>query len=115
MFMFQNGLLASFIPEILMVLGYVLCLFTPSVKPQDSNNEPSAIVVQVSSGEHQQVSALQSTFTDFQSHAAFVADTKQLIPIFNPQVIPISYKSTFSISDGLSYVAFSRPPPCFLS
>ena len=115
MFMFENGLLASFIPEILMVLAYVLCLLTPSVKPQNSNNEPSAIVVQVSSGEHYQVSSFQSTLSDFQSHAAFVAETKPLIPVFNPHVIPIFYKSTFYVPDGLSYVAFSRPPPCFIS
>ena len=115
MFMFQNGLLASFIPEILMVLAYVLCLFTPSVKPQNSTNEPSTVMVQVSTGVHHQVSSFQSTFSDFQTHDVFVAETKPLIPVFNPQVIPISYKSTFSISDGLSYVDFSRPPPCFIS
>ena len=115
MFMFQNGLLMSFIPEILMVIGYVLCLFTPAVKPQNDAFDSSAVVLLVSTAEHQSISSYQVTFSDFQNHAEFVTIKKQVLSIFIQKVVPINYKSTFSTTDGLSYVDFSRPPPGFLS
>lgn len=115
MFMFQNGLLVSFIPEILMVIGYVLCLLTPAFKPQQSIVEPCATVVHVSTIEHSHISTYQSTFSEYQAHVEFVEDTKQQLTAFVQKRIPILYQSTFRPTEGLSYVDFSRPPPCFLS
>ena len=51
MLMFQNGLLVTFIPEILMVLGYVLCLFTSGYKADNSTNDQISNIVIVASVE----------------------------------------------------------------
>ncbi len=115
MFMFQNGLLISFIPEILMVIGYVLCLLTPAVKPQETQIDACALVMQVSAIEHSTVSSYQTSYHDFQAQAELVEASKPELPLFVPQEIRINYKSTFSTTDGLSYVDFTRPPPGFIS
>ena len=39
MLMFQSGLLATFIPEILMVIGFVFCLFTSGLNSKSSTIE----------------------------------------------------------------------------
>ncbi|MDP4239447.1 MAG: hypothetical protein Q8904_08265 [Bacteroidota bacterium] len=113
MLMFQNGLIASFIPELLMVIGYLFCLFTPGIKSQDSVAEQNPVVMQVSTTERQQVYAYQTAYSDFQTYAELVPDVKQSVSIFVKKTIPLTYESTFSTSDGLSYVDFSRPPPLF--
>ena len=115
MLMFQNGLLASFIPEILMVLAYLVCLFTPGFKSHDSNVEQTQIVAQISTYVPQQISAYTVSTADFQIGAELITDTKQLIPPFVGKDASLSYESSFSTSDGLSFVGFSRPPPTFVS
>jgi hypothetical protein len=115
MLMFQNGLLASFIPELLMVIGYVLCLFTPGIKSQNSVTEQSPVIVLVSTTERQQVYSCQTSFSDFQTYAELVPDAKRSLSVFVKKTIPLTYESTFSTSDGLSYVDFSRPPPFLFS
>jgi hypothetical protein len=116
MFMFQNGLLATFIPEILMVLGYVLCLFVPGFKSHNNSvGDQGSVVTKVISFEQQkQVSAYQVSIHDFQSVEP-VPDTKQPLSYYIERAINFTSESHFSTSDGLSYVDFSRPPPFFLS
>ena len=116
MFMFQNGLLATFIPEILMVLGYVLCLLTPGFKSHNTSSvDQASVVTNVISFEKQnQISAYQVSIHDFQSVEP-VPDSKQSPSYFIEKAINFTSVSHFSTSDGLSYVDFSRPPPFFLS
>ena len=114
--MFQNGLLATFIPEILMVLGYVLCILTPGFRSHnDSGADQGSVVTKVISFEQQkQISAYQVSIHDFQSVEA-EPDTKQPLFYFIEKAINFTCESHFSTSDGLSYVDFSRPPPFRLS
>jgi len=115
MLMFQNGLLASFIPEILMVLAYLVCLFTPGFKSHNSNAEQTQIVAQISTFVPQQISSYTVSTADFQIGVEIITDTKQSFPPFVGKDSCLSYESSFSTSDGLSYVGFSRPPPTFVS
>jgi hypothetical protein len=116
MFMFQNGLLATFIPEILMVLGYVLCLLIPGFKSHNSSQiDQGSVVTKVISFEQQkQISAYQVSIQDFQSVEP-VPDSKQSLSYFIEKAINLTSESHFSTSDGLTYVDFSRPPPFSLS
>lgn len=111
--MFQNGLLATFIPDILMAIGYLLCLIAPHLKTQNSQIEQTQVIVQVSTVEHQQLSVYQVTTSDFQYYTEKIPELKPINSYFT--VIIKIFESTFSTSDGLSYVDFSRPPPTFLS
>lgn len=115
MLMFQNGLLATFIPEILMVLGYVLCLIAPGLKQHTSPVDQTSAIVQVSTCEPQkQHLAYKVSVLDFQPVEP-VDDTKHTPLLFIEKAINITVESHFSTSDGLSYVDFSRPPPSFIS
>ena len=46
--MFENGLFASFIPEILMVLAYLFCFVAPGFKTEKQSTELTQNVVHVS-------------------------------------------------------------------
>ena len=109
--MFQNGLLATFIPEIFMVIGFVLCLFTPGFQSHNSTVENASIIAHVSYTESRQIATYELTAYDFKNHAETVLVKKQYLPLFVEKSKLITFESPFSTSDGLSYVVFSRPPP----
>jgi len=115
MFMFQNGLLATFIPEILMVIGYVLCLFVTGKQPQSSSTVQNPATAQVITFDQQkQVAGYQVSIHDFQPVEP-IAEPQQLPVHFIPATIKSAFESYFSTSDGLSFVDFSRPPPVIIS
>jgi hypothetical protein len=114
MFMFQTGLLATFIPEVLMVIGYLVCLFVSNPTTESNTATIHATVVQSASIERVQVSTYSVSTSDFM----FVEQ-----PVI-VDVAPPLYCSTepaspflepyFQLSGSLSYVQFSRPPPVFI-
>ena len=115
MLMFQNGLLATFIPEILMVLGYILCLFTPVLKHDKASIQQNQPVTQITFSDQKDITTNQIAFHDFQASSESIPEKMEPISLFihNSGIIsfPHSYEST---TDGLSYVSFSRPPPSFI-
>ena len=113
--MFQSGLLATFIPEILMVLGFFLCILTAGFQSHNSTVEQTQLVAHVSAFEPQQVSCYQITYSDFQIEVETIEEKRQTQPYFRIKDTNIAYKSPFSTSAGLSFVDFSRPPPMFVS
>jgi hypothetical protein len=115
MLMFDNGLLATFIPEICMVIAFILCLFTPGFKPDSAETRQAPLVAQVSSYEHQQTSTYQASAYDFHTASAEAPDTKSSLSRYIEKVVPVIFEFRFFTSDGLSFVDFSRPPPVFLS
>jgi hypothetical protein len=115
MLMFQSGLLATFIPEVCMVIAFVLCLFTPGFKPVDSTSQQASIVAHVSSFEQRQTTTYRSSVYEFQAVVAPVPDKESSLSRYIEKVIPVTFEFCFSTSDGLSFVDFSRPPPAFLS
>ena len=119
MLMFQNGLLETFIPEILMVLGYVLCLFTTVYKPDNSVVDQTQIVTLDLCSNYHKISysklTYSHTYSDFQTNIDYVPMTFQSIPHFIEKSINNTSESNYFESDGLCYVDFSRPPPAFIS
>ncbi len=114
MFMFQNGLLASFIPEILMVIGYMLCFFVSTAEPEiEKSNEP-AINSQSYSFE------LSNTTSDTTTYNYF----NQIYQSYQTEIIPTAffskiksfaiYSHNIKLTEMLSFVQFSRPPPKLL-
>jgi hypothetical protein len=113
--MFQNGLMATFIPEIIMVIAYIYCLFVPNINVDNSAVELSIEIVQVTTLEQ----TTESTYRVLNFDTQY---TQQAIPVEPlPNVCPVNEVTSpysellFEISDGLSFVQFSRPPPFFLS
>ena len=98
-----------------MVIGYVLCLFAPGLKPNNSTLDQSQVISQVINVEQQnQSSVYQVSFSDFQI-PEIASEKKQFILPFVEKEITNTSEINFSTSDGLSYVGFSRPPPFSVS
>lgn len=111
--MFQSGLLATFIPEILMVLGFVLCLFTPASRVQNSSTESTVDAIEISNIEQKQNSVYQLSISTFYTTEKLVSDLNIIIPPLIVKVICITFQSPHFQSDDISFKGFSRPPPSF--
>jgi len=113
MFMFQNGLLATFIPEVFMVIGFVLCICAPGFQLNISTIEQPIIVNQISSLEYQHNSKSQVSTYYFQLTCEKPTEKPNLSPVFQVEKINCGYDYHFSASFSLSFVDFSRPPPFY--
>ena len=111
--MFQNGLLATFIPEIFMVIGFVMCLIAPGFQSNSSATERPIIVNQISSLEYQQNTKNQVATYYFQLTCDKPIAKQNLSPVFQVEKIKCGYNYHFSASFSLSFVDFSRPPPFY--
>lgn len=111
MLMFENGLLASFIPEFLMVLAYLFCLFVPGLKTEKQLTDCTPKIIHTSIVQSTVVSVYKVTQLDFSTDNHVVESENQL------SVFPIFDKLTAFINlivfplDGLFQVHFTRPPP----
>ena len=115
MFMFQNGLLATFIPEILMLLGYVMCLIAPCYRTNSTPIENTSNVALVSTIEHAQTSTYSVTITDFYDTAITVLAESIQFHAFVQKSLNYYPENPLGISAGLTFVQFSRPPPTLIS
>jgi len=109
--MFQTGLLATFIPELLMVLGYLLCLFVSNPTPTNDAITINSVAVQSASIERVQASTYSVSSADF----IFVAQPIEFNttpPIYcSIKLNSLFFEHYFQLSGSLTYVQFSRPPP----
>ena len=111
MLMFENGLLASFIPELIMVLAYLICFVAPGFKHEKQKTNCAPKVIQTSAVQSKVISAYQVTKLDYGADNHIVESLNAF------SVFPIPAKHTIFInlgffpSDGLNQIHFSRPPP----
>ncbi|MDD5184359.1 MAG: hypothetical protein PHS84_03760 [Paludibacter sp.] len=112
MLMFQNGLLATFIPEILMVVGYLFCLFSPKINTEPSTPELNFTnTTQIYSTQKVQQNTFITTCYDFQSEDFNFSELQNLPAINSVRVKKLFELYLFKLSDGLTFEQFSRPPP----
>lgn len=112
MLMFQNGLLDTFIPEILMVAGYLFCLCAPGVKKEPSTSEINqSIVTQISLTQQTHSNTFITIGSDFQYEEAVFQELLKspILKFVKVQKTFVLY--LFELSDGLTFEQFSRPPP----
>src|ERR1035437_3978474 len=113
MFMFQTGLLATFIPEVLMVIGYLVCLFVSNPTTENSKVSIHAPVVQSASIERVQSSTYSVSASDFMFvEQPVIVDVAPPVYCSTEPASPF-LEPYFQLSDSLSYVQFSRPTPVF--
>jgi len=115
MLMFDNGLLASFIPEILMVLAYFLCLFAPNFKNSDSTEELTPIVAQISVTQQIHSNTYSTTVSDFQCSELNIIEDKNKFIFTNTDSEKSIAEFVLKLSDALTFKQFSRPPPDTIS
>ena len=115
MFMFQNGLLATFIPEIIMVMAYLLCIIAPGDKQVTTNLSEVAATTNISSFESNAYSTYSTNVYDFSLFEAVLENTLEPAFGFSDQITYSQYKNDWLLSEKLSFKQFSRPPPCFIA
>ena len=108
--MFQSFSLAAFIPEIIMVLAYVFCLLghTKTVEINDIDSIEPEIV------EAHFITSSSVCYFDQQFIQPAAVSSKEPISysLAPSEIIP--KQILFCLTDCLSFVQFSRPPPSFL-
>jgi hypothetical protein len=116
--MFDNILFASFIPQILMVAGYIMCL-SASVSSSHASEvkeitlkEPHQEFV---SAENKIEAGNTFQFEDYFSVSAIIPCEESIKPIYHfPLKFPL-VNLTSCISTGFFTALFCRPPPAFIA
>jgi hypothetical protein len=111
MLMFQSGLLATFIPEILMVIGFVFCLFTSGINSKNSTLEKSPELNQNTILVQNQAILHQHSVYLFQTSIELVQKSKQIVHFVSEKQKSTWFEAAFSILNVIDFVEFSRPPP----
>ena len=111
MLMFDSGIFSSFIPQIIMVLGYVFCLIAPGHFKSEKQTIVSSNIEFVQPIAYSQ----NTTSASFIFLQDIIADKiweqpKKMPPHFKPIVINIP-TIFFEIQGKFSSKLFSRPPP----
>lgn len=118
MFMFQGGLLATFIPEIIMVIAYLMCLFSPALTNSTPTTEHPNKKISIENKTVLEVSAPHT----ISYHSPIVNNQRLEFEVIHQQssligdnrMIDHSSENPFlQLLEGLSYFQFSRPPPPF--
>ena len=114
MLMFQSGLLETFIPEILMVLGYLFCIFVPSNKVENETFNINSTIVHVT--DHVRVQNENNSITTYDYQLIVEVEPELGVIDYFPKEIAILFHpwKTY-VSDRISFVQFSRPPPTLFS
>ncbi len=111
--MFENGLLASFIPEILMVLGYLFCLFAPNIKEKPQPDSNLVHIVQITSPKSNSSNILISNSFQYKQPASASAEE---FTIASPAISGnIFFNYDPLLPKGITFSLFSRPPPILQS
>lgn len=110
MLMFDNGIFATFIPEILMVLGYMLCLIAPGHQRSEKKVEELLSIIEFSEPTSHVTPSTVSFLDHIQVADEVCEQQKSAVLPERPSLInfPTIY---FEIKKELSFKLFSRPPP----
>ena len=111
MLMFENGLLASFIPEFIMVLAYLFCLVAPELKTDKQHEDFSPQIVQTSTFHSAVSSAYRPENQHFGVDNQTVETEKQFSGFSEFEKLTVTAKAVILPLDGPNKLHFSRPPP----
>ena len=111
MLMFENGLLASFIPELLMVLAYLFCFAAPGFKTEKQAYELTPKVVLVTANHSFTVSVYKVSKYDFKSENQTIISDFKLHTFSKSQLITALPEYFIRTSSGQNSTLFCRPPP----
>ncbi|HOH54946.1 MAG TPA: hypothetical protein PK903_02420 [Paludibacteraceae bacterium] len=114
--MFDNILFASFIPQILMVVGYVMCLSASVSSSHVSEVKEITPITQHQvfvSTENKIETGNTFQFEDYFSVSAIIPSEESIKPIYHfPLIFPLE-NLTSCISNDFLAELFCRPPPAF--
>lgn len=109
MMMFDNSVFASFIPQILMVIGYLSCLLAPGYFKSEHNELP--VVQQIEIKQNCNESSIHIyDLSDCVQYAVLNTDEQTV----HHQVVNEVFTDHFlspRLCNGIPFLLFSRPPP----
>ena len=108
--MFQSFSLAAFIPEIIMVLAYVFCLLghTKTIE----KNDIDSIEPKIAEAHFKTSSSVYYFDQQFIQSVEIIEQKSIVYSLSVYEIIP--KHNLYHLTDCLSFVQFSRPPPSFL-
>lgn len=116
--MFDNILFASFIPQILMVVGYIMCLsasVSSSHVSEVKEITPKAPYQEFVSAENKIEAGNTFQFEDYFSISAVIPCEASIKPIYHfPLKFPLVNLTSY-ISTGFFAAFLCRPPPAFIT
>ncbi len=112
MLMFESSIFASFIPQIIMVLGYLSCVFGPQFLKSTQQAEISPTTI-----EHVQVESKQipNSVVEYQFFQDIYVDNQVNNLVSYPEIrqkVFFTLTGNF-VSSYFTFQLFSRPPPFF--
>ncbi len=110
--MFNSGLLSTFIPEILMILGYIFCLVSPNFNKENKVIEAKEIAVSL---ENQRNKTVLATYY-FSDHVIIesLIPEKQEAKSYSETQLKFDLENfNTALSDEFDFKQFSRPPPAY--
>lgn len=120
MLMFDNSIFASFIPQIVMLMGYLMCLIAPLISQLGSNGfqtvtqddlTSNRIVIESVNISNQVVDYIHFNDVNFQT-TDIVEKPELPEPVFSATTISFpEFKN--GTGQKCSFPLFSRPPPDF--
>lgn len=113
--MFENGLLATFIPEFLMILGYVMCLIAPSSTVNSAvevvKNNPSIVEYTYLEKQSTALTTYQVYISYFQIEGFISSESDTKHSFISIEKIKLFCDCNSKLSEGLTFKQFTRPPP----
>lgn len=115
MLMFDNSIFASFVPQIIMLIGYLSCLLMPGYYLSE---QKAAVIAQQfeftqSVSELPSVQATTFNYCYQQKDDATVQEEKiQICPAVNSFVYFVDFE--IDLQNSFSFTLFSRPPPALV-
>lgn len=119
MLMFDNSIFASFIPQLLMLLGYLSCIFAP-ILPSLTSTPSEHVAPEIEIDYVERAASITSVsksdnyfyYFDFQYDVECVHESNTTFNVdFKEKEISYGKKESTLIDEFFSYSLFSRPPP----
>jgi hypothetical protein len=113
MLMFDNGLFASFIPQIIMVVAYISCFIAPTNKNQQDYINTSDKIIVVTNFDSSDSNKTDNNCIDFYPNFQGIKNNASIQFFRRVIVVEIAQNQLFQLSDKTIRFHFSRPPPTF--
>lgn len=113
MLMFDNGIFAWFIPQIIMVVAYISCFIAPNSDNQQTEINSSEKILVVANSDSTDVNKTANNCIDFYSDFQGVNNEPSFQLFKRNFIVKISLNQYFRLSDKTPTFHFSRPPPAF--
>lgn len=114
MLMFDNSIFASFIPQIVMLIGYLSCLLMPGYYLSEQKTAVIAQQIEFTQtfSELPSIQATTCNYSYQQMDATVEEEKKQTCSAVNSIVYFIDFQ--IDLENSFSFTLFSRPPPALV-